>query len=271
MRNDQNVNQIVLFLVGAALITLAVFIIARIKNPQDDYRLPHTIWVYWDSHDPPDFIKQNLERWRTTLSAWDIRYFNRDDIAPILPEQVSALSVQHQSDWLRLYLLKLHGGVWIDAGIIMNSQKALDELYDESIATRSEWTGFKLGEMLENWFIMAPKDSPIIKHWFDEYEKAVRLGFHKYRKEIEQEGIDTHDIYRNVKDVYLTQHACLRAVLTRHYPEKKPSMIVKDATESMFKIHVECDWKRKCILERLSHDDAKKIPFIKMRGADRPV
>lgn len=238
------------------------------SNEVVGYALPRTIWVYWDNREAPDFIKQNVEHWRKSLPTWDIQMLSKEDVVAVLPKHLETLSVQHQSDWLRLYLLKEHGGVWIDAGIVLNSQDALDGLYNESILESSEWTGFRLGDKLENWFIMAPRGSQVIRDWFDEYNRAIEFGFHKYRKEIEREGIDTSDIFTEDNDVYLTQHACLRAVLMRY--DVKPVMVVKDAGESMFKIHVGCEWKKECILERLSQSDAKEIPFIKMRGADRP-
>lgn len=242
----------------------------RSANASPHYDLPRTIWAYWDDPNPPKFIEDNISEWHSNLHGWTITLLNRDSFK--VPEWVakSGLGVQHQSDWIRLYLLKTYGGVWMDAGIITNasnSLQALEELRNQSIAIQSQWTGYALDKKHENWFIMAPHMSPFVIKWFDEYERAIRMGFDVYKAELKKEGVDVSDIYHSEEDTYLTQHACLRAVLTRR--PNTPPMIVRDAYESMFKIHGECNWDKECIQRRIKTTDVSGIPFIKLRGNDR--
>lgn len=278
-------TRIVVMAIALAIVALVVMLavgmsgMLRTKKEQfvidkQPYEVPRVIWAYWDDPSPPQFVVDNIVQWHTVLQGWSINLLNRETIK--VPSAISdgLGRVEHQSDWIRLHLLKEYGGVWMDAGIQANAGalEALEGLRNESMCVKSQWTGYKLNEKHENWFIMAPKRSIVIAAWFDEYERAVRMGFKAYKLKVLKEGVKVNDIYGDKDDVYLTQHACLRAVLTRMQKKGKAlmhAMIARDAYESMFKIHGECKWEVDCIRARVQKGDVNDIPFIKMRGMDR--
>jgi len=145
---------------------------------------------------------------------------------------------------------------------------------------KSEFTGFSYNSdtkdniltYIENWFIMAPLNSTVIQLWSKEYTQAINRGFLYYKKSLFQEQ-DIHiieKIYKkDNKDVYLTQHACLQAVVQKRLKKKVPMLLYKSEL-TMFKLHCQCDWDAACIKYRMKHDKSiKKIPFIKLRGPDR--
>lgn len=247
-----------------------------VTQEQQSYEVPRTIWAYWDDPKPPRFVVDNIMKWHKILKGWSINLLNRETIH--VPSAIAdgLARIEHQSDWIRLHLLREYGGVWMDVGIQVNAPalEALEGLRNESMRVKSQWTGYKLNEKHENWFIMAPKRSLVIRAWFDEYEQAVRMGFKAYKVALLKEGVKINDIYGYDEDVYLTQHACLRAVLTRMQNKNGARvpmhpMIAMDAYESMFKIHGECKWEVDCIRLRVQNGDVNDIPFIKMRGMDR--
>ena len=249
-----------------------------------EYVIPKIIWSYWNNDTPPDIIKQILENREKTLISWNIRhitnsnidtYINKNDI----PFKYKYLSPEHQSDWIRLYVLKKYGGVWMDCSIIVNSSKNLDQLYKKSMNEKSELTGFSYknkllnGEMtsyIENWFIMAPRGSQVIEYWYKEYMNAINMGFHEYKDKLLDEGIFLSNLYDPFDlNVYLTQHSCLQYVL-KNYFKYKPKILLDDASESMFKLQTDCGWDDKCLAEKIEKDpDAKNIPYIKLTGSNR--
>ncbi len=169
----------------------------------------------------------------------------------------------------------------MDASIIVNSGDELESLYKQSVETRSEFTGFYLPShtlnsvketYIENWFIMAPKQSKIIQLWYEEYTTAVEIGFLPYKKRVFSK-IDVSNIYGEKEDdsVYLTQHASLQYVLrVRLEGKEKPNILLFDASDTMFKPHVDCNWDTECTLKFIKETPKEKQPpYIKLRSTER--
>ena len=276
-------------MVSVALGTVIVFIIICILflyfRPRSlkegfSYSLPRTIWSYW--HDPviPPKVASMLQE-REVL-PWEHIVLNEttvhDYIDPSLfPKGYDELSHQHKADWIRLYILKVYGGCWMDASIIVNSGVELESLYERSLEAQSEFTGFYLQRhtlkgvpetYIENWFIMAPKGSRIIELWYEEYTMAVEIGFKAYKKRVFSE-IDVSNIYgRDDDNTYLTQHAALQYVL--RVVTEKANIIIVDASDTMFKPHVDCNWDTECTLKFIRETPKEaQPPFIKLRSNER--
>jgi hypothetical protein len=228
---------------------------------------PKIVWSFWHS-EPPESVASIIESNKNVLTNWDVRFLKHTNVLIPLPKN---LAIQHQSDYLRLLLLSMYGGCWMDASIRVNDQSKIDEMYYRMISENADMVGFSLGQpqlsYVENWFIMAPKGSPLIKEWLDEYKKAVEMGFQRYKNHLFKEGVSISErIYRqNDSNVYLTQHACLQKVLQKS--NEKFKIILYNSEDSMFKIHVQCDWDVNCIKEKLPQ--ATHLPFVKFRGVDR--
>lgn len=266
-------NYTVGFLVCILLTFLSVEFIHR------RYTVPTQIWCYWNS-DIPMSVQKILAKNKQLLKGWNYTVLTDQTLSEFLdvsqfPAEVSKLSAPHKADYIRLALLKQYGGCWLDASIVIHSPGALESIRQVSQRSHSALTAFSLGEpqytYIENWFLMAPKDSPVIKRWFQEYEKAVRMGFKEYKKEVFEKGFHINErIYkRDDGNVYLTQHACLQVV--RQTMDQFPvSVLLYKAEDSMFKLHEECKWNADCIKEKMKKDPTvQEIPFIKLRGNDR--
>jgi hypothetical protein len=259
---------------------------------ESSYVLPKTIWIYWDSPEQPKLISDIIEHNKTVLQGWTINVLNKntviDFIDPLdIPNNFTNYSNQHQSDWFRLTLLHIYGGCWLDASIIVNSNEALEHLRNESIQKKSQFTGFSWHSaddnrfqhpsgtsfpfVIENWFMMAPKNGSLITDFLNEYERALDMSFVKYKKDILQKGIRVDSIYdkNDPEDVYLTQHTCIQKVLQTR--KTLPPMIISKAEDSMFKIRVECNMDCNCIMNKIKDDPANvsRIPYIKLVSCDR--
>ena len=251
--------------------------------------MPKTVWTFWDKNELPPLIEDIKQNNARKLNGWDIKYLIGTDIDKYIskeeyPRKFETLSIQHKADWMRLILLKKYGGVWMDASIIVNENKALNTLYNDSVSINSQFTGFSyktyesntkskrgISLYIENWFIMAPVNSIVIRLWLAQYERAIEIGFDNYRKILDSEGIDTSKVYNDPTDVYLTQHACLQYVLQKLLSEPVPPMIIVPAEETMFKIRYDCNNDGKCVMNKIKYrpDEVRKIPFIKLIGNER--
>ncbi len=260
-------------------ILLIISIIALIVTK---YNIPKVAWSFWDKDVPPIVQRIMKERDRT-MPDWKHILLTNDTLGNYIdlstsPKGYEKLQPQHKADWIRLKLLEKHGGLWLDSSIIVNNGAAINEIYNDAISTRAEIGCFTLNkpvpeEYIENWFIMAPRQSRIIREWLKEFENAIRTGFINYRAAIMASDIPISDsIYNDgPKNVYLTQHACLQVVLKRRI--KTPcKILLYPADRNMFKVQTECDWKYNCIIDKISNDpEVNKLPFIKLRGGEKTI
>jgi hypothetical protein len=267
------------------IILIVIIVLYRgyqIKNSK--YEIPRIIWTHWDNMESaPLLIKNILELRESKLKDWEIhvltnsnidQYINKD----VYPKNYNMLMPSQKSDWIRLYLLNKYGGLWLDAGIIINNEIEFNKIYDTSVLYQSELTGFYLDGSIvnndpttfyESWYIMAPKNSRIIKKWFKEFEYAIDIGFLAYKKEIIKKGVNVDKIFIfGHDDTYLTIHATLQKLLQLK-EIKDPNMILYRAEDTMFKLHIDCNWNSDCIYNKIKNESIKDIPYIKLRGTDR--
>jgi len=247
------------------------------------YTIPRIIWSYWhDPHIPPK-VKEILDERRDILSRWEHRVLNEKTVYDFIPPDefpkgYTALTHQAKSDWIRLYLLKTYAGCWMDSSIIVNSGEELERLYTESLESKTEFTGFYLSShtlqsvketYIESWFILAPLSRPLISLWYEEFTEAVTGGFLPYKKKVFS-AIDVSNIYaKDNDDVYLTIHSSLQYVLRYRLPAI-PSILIVDASDTMFKPHVDCKWNSDCVIAYVKETPKEKQPpYIKLRGNER--
>jgi len=259
------------------LIFIIIFIFISVwyftDSPKKDSK---KIWVFWDSETPPKNVLQIYKYHKRILKTWDIELLNNKTIHKYIkkeefPSNYNNLIIQAKSDWIRLYLLKKYGGVWMDSTIILNSEEALNQLYDKTIQEKSEFSGFtyksdvkdNIYTYIENWFIMCPKNSNLISKWYDEYTHAIDIGFMEYKQELKKGQVYIDPRIYNLDDtqVYFTMHACLQKLLRKDYVHQ-PKMILMKAEESAFKLMDACGWDAKCMKERMEHDPSTKNAWL---------
>jgi hypothetical protein len=258
----------------------------------DSYNLPKTIWIYWDSPEQPKVISDIIKYNQSVLQGWTIHVLNKNTLKDFInpdsfPKDYGNYGPEHQSDWIRLVLLKDYGGCWLDASIIVNSKEAMENLYTRSQKEQSQFTGFSWHSSdknifrhpsgasfplaIENWFIMAPKNGSLITAFLKEYESAMKMTFIEYKKTVLAQNIKVYPIY-NINDynyLYLTQYTCIQKVLQTL--DRIPPMIILKSEDSMFKIRVDCNMDCTCIMNKLRNDPkiALDIPYIKLVACDR--
>ena len=260
-------------------ILLAIAVIAFVLLTYRPYELPKIVWTHWDTANLPDFQRLNLDRMRRYLPDWTVNFMTDESFATIcpagdFPPNYDALSKQHKADFIRLWLLKKHGGVWLDSSIVLN--QSINDLHAECLSKKAELSGFYIEgtttdnrwPVFENWFIMAPAHSRFIEVWYDEYCKAIASGFLAYKAAAKRDRVHFHNLLTDENDIYLTQHLCFQKVLQHKLPDSK--IIYKRAEDTMFRIQGSCKWNRACINAAFRNPQIAKLPYFKLIGGDRP-
>lgn len=80
---------------------------------------PKIIWIFWAQglDEAPDLVRHCIGSWEARNPSWDIRILDDKTVSQYVDQTQfpDGLSIQSRSDLIRLKLLKLHGGVWVDA------------------------------------------------------------------------------------------------------------------------------------------------------------
>lgn len=259
----------------------------RIEGFFEEHRIPRVIWSYWDKPTKPQLVEHITRCWSSRLSGWTIHHLNNDTYMSYLPKgcsipNMSNLKPAHFADWLRLKLLETHGGVWMDASIVprrdtflnsMHHQIDINSKYEVYVCHSGITDGIPL---IENFFIIAPPQSPFIKDWLSEYEKAIAIGFETYRDVLMNKNPEHIDLKQIQKiyasdDTYLTQHVCAQVVIQRR--GSHPNYILTtDAYDSLYAHVKKNGWNCQKNMEELIYTDLyDHIDMVKLIRYDRQV
>jgi len=274
------------YIFNIIILIIIIYIFFRLSLNKESYfnDVPKIAWTYWDDMDTiPDSVTKILNKRKEVLIGWNSIVLNKNNINEYIdphefPNNYDYLMPAHKSDWIRLCLLKKYGGLWLDAGIIINSIDALNQMYDESIKLDSELSVFYLESnminndpmtYIENWYILAPANSRIINAWYNEFTSAIKMDFINYKNELINLGIKIDQVIGGEGNTYLTMHAALQKIIQLNLINN-PRIILYKAEDSMFKIQHMCNWNKSCVIDKLINDgETKNIPYIKLRGMDR--
>ena len=185
-------------------------ILSKLKAFQPPTSSERNLWAFWHSglSNSPPWNQRNVVSWVRRLGpSWTIRVLDRVEESPVhvskyvdssffpeafLDNKMDGPHVPpHMADLIRLPLVYLYGGVWLDVGFLLF--RNLDDLCWNALSdptTPFEMAGFKVTftpemGMVHNGFIAARKGNMCIKYWHDiflEVWKGVTTteGMHKH-------------------------------------------------------------------------------------------
>lgn len=251
---------------------------------------PKIIWTYWNTTTIPPNVQEILRNRANVLTSWQqiiLSDTTLDNYVNPPPDVVNTLIPQHKADWLRLALLKKYGGCWMDATIVVNSEKEMNELYDLTVSKQAEFTGFytprhiinnDISTFVENSCMIAPRNSRLISTWYNEYMRACTMGFSNYRNMVRSKYTFSPMIYnQDNEEVYLTAYGAFQ-VSYQHILKKEVKIVLLNSFEYIYKLHWECfneknnDYDHDCITSRLRDDPSvKQMAFIKITNHTRKV
>jgi len=253
----------------------------KIKKHKNNvqYELPKNIYCFWHDYETDNFIKLFIDNWKKKCNDWNIIVLHKNNVDEYTNgymKKYNNLDNTKYSDFLRLYLLKEYGGVWIDISTIILNGKFLDDYRNEMIQNQydcmlyeySNRTVNKKYPYFESWFIMAPKNSRLINDWYNIFQDAFDIGFVEFKKNILiPSGLDlSSTITTNENDIYLFIHACINYLM---YNDNHYNILIKNASESMFKIQNDTQWDNGKILNEICNKNFNNMYSVKLVGNQR--
>ncbi|WP_293298917.1 capsular polysaccharide synthesis protein [Pedobacter sp. UBA4863] len=145
--------------------------------------VPKIIWLYWDDETMTSTTVQLcINQIKNLHPDYQINLLNRVnmmDFLPTFPSELLKKPSNFVSDMIRLMLLEQHGGVYLDATVLLS--KRLDwslamqqQDHGEAVLYYTEEnTRDEKYPMIETWFIAAVPQSKFIKAWRNEYQNCI--------------------------------------------------------------------------------------------------
>jgi len=174
------------------------------------------IYILWFQgfENAPDIVKRCIDSWKYYNPTWNIQIICNDNLIKYLNIedyiQINKLTINNTalSDVIRIILLKLYGGLWVDATTFCN--KPLDDWLNEYISE-----GFfafdKPGpdRLISSWFLYSDIDNYIINSWFDLTIKYYKINntphtyfwFHYLFGQLYNSDIKFKKIWNSVKKI----------------------------------------------------------------------
>jgi hypothetical protein len=192
-------------------------------------KIPNVIWTFWDG-DEPELVKKCIGSWKRYNPEYKVIVLNKTNIKDYLSDDIDTIPhtgdfIQRYADFVRVNVVKKHGGIWMDASIIC--QKSLMWIHEIQNSSGSEYIcyyrdGFstdkfrKNAPITENWFFASVKES---KYITDLYKEMIRFSkipkVSDYLDELRNEEIDFQNLPPERYD-YLVMYLIGSAVLQRN-------------------------------------------------------
>ena len=240
--------------------------------------IPRILWSYWQGGTPPLLVQRCFDHWRRLHPHFEIRILDERGVLrylPAIPAALDGASAAKRADWIRLELLRRHGGIWLDASTILT--QPLDWVLQEQARTGADFVGYYLQQytsvpqrpVVENWFMAAPPGSPFIEDLQREFTQEViaRTG-EQYIAHLQAQGLYTQALQRIDMPAYLTMHLALQVILLRGGSYR---LGLSPAESGPYFLHVQGRWRRAALKLRLlfMHARGPLPPLIKLRSPDR--
>ncbi|MBP7531757.1 MAG: capsular biosynthesis protein [Ottowia sp.] len=242
--------------------------------------IPRRIWSYWNGAGLDLVVGQCIDNWRRQCPDYDIEVLNADNlerfVAPgDLPPGFARLAPPKQADWLRLYLVRHHGGFWLDASIVLT--QSLDWLRAHQQAQRSEFAGFFLQgythderwPVVESWAFGAPAHAPFVSAWQQEFHHAlIEQGTAAYLAALRDQPSGAQLLQGIADPDYLLIHVAAQQVLRRDNTYRLALLCAEDTAYYYQKA---LSWKWYLLYPRLClvPEQGASAPLVKLRGGER--
>ena len=264
-------------------ILVVIFLILVINRVSSSFQseIPKIIWTYWVEEDLPDLVQKCVDSWKKFNPDYDIRILNRNSVKQWVPDlDLRELKMNdgpaRESDFVRLSILPIYGGIWADASIKMN--RSMDYIRDIQQEKQCEVVGYYLESftsrseypVIESWFFGCIPGSSFMENWRDEF---MKLNTHnsagEYVDAKRRQGVDLQTIKWLE---YLAIHVSAQTVMQLMMkPQEVASKLHLMKAEDGPLNHVpKNDGDLAKSLREICHNGSLS-PFIKLRHTDRNV
>lgn len=243
------------------------------------YSVPKIIWTFWSVKSPSSFASLCIERWIQLHPDYQVLVINEQNIVDYLPEfdltlfDHLLLPIQNVTDLIRLSLLEIYGGVWLDASVFIECR--IDEIFDLQ-SNQFDFLGYfdKLGEkrqfppIVETWFLIAPIGSPFISLWRKELLNCFQSSNPKEYYKNRDDYYLLIEGYEHIQDYMLVYIA--QQIVLRYCSDHFNIMLYQSEFGPAFVNH-KCGWNGVNIARFLILEKYKNVnlPAVKLMGNAR--
>lgn len=249
-----------------------------INEKSNKHNIPKKIWSYWHDTNLPKFVQICIQSWKKYNPDYEIVVLNKDAVKQYvhIPENINNHpnfndSIQRYTDLVRLYVLEEHGGVWLDASILM--KKPLDVIFEKKPGDFyayyiDEFTENKNYPVIENWFFACEKGCPFVNAWKEEF---LRLKDYENVTEYVKDTTKTVDKQKILWPEYLAMHVSAQKVLQiDKYPLDK--LVLYRAEDEPLYYFEKSGWDyEKSVQMTCDESDKINVPFLKFVNPQRNI
>ncbi|MDR7332433.1 capsular polysaccharide synthesis protein [Roseateles asaccharophilus] len=244
--------------------------------------IPKIIWTYWQQAPAPRFIQACLDNWRRFAPDHQVRVLDRSTVGdwlPTLRADFDTLPAYRQSDWLRVQLLARHGGVWMDASMLLS--RDLGWLHATRQARAADYVGFYIDRytnrpklpIVENWLMASVAGGRFVTALAAAFDRALDEGAESLLQRLRDEGRHERVVQALTEDFqrYLLMHVAASELLDRE--PQLARLVLLRAEDGPFAWHAGVGWRKRHLYARLALVPCPRVlpAVLKLRGGDREV
>lgn len=244
--------------------------------------IPKIIWTYWQSAPAPAFIQACLDNWRQFAPDHQVRLLDRDSIAswlPALRPDFDTLPAYRQADWLRVHLLARHGGIWMDASMLLS--RDLGWLHETQRRRAADYVGFYIDRyttrpslpIIENWMMASVPGGTFAGALAAAFDRALDEGAEALLQRLRAEDRHARVVQGLTEDFqrYLLMHVAASDLLDRQ--PQLARLVLLRAEDGPFAWHAAVGWRKRHLFARLALAPCPRMlpAVLKLRGGDRAV
>ena len=252
------------------------------QAPACNAEIPKVIWTCWHTAPAPAFIEACLANWRRFAPDHELRLLDRASITtwlPALRADFDTLPAYRQADWLRIQLLARHGGLWMDASMLLS--RSLSWLHEARARHAAEYVGFYIARystrpelpIVKNWFMASVPGGGFVTALAAAFDRALDEGAEAQLQRLRAEGRHAQVVQALTEDFqrYLLMHVAATDLLDRE-PQAHRLALLR-AEDGPFAWLAGVGWRKRHLYARLALTPcpAHMPALIKLRSGDRTV
>lgn len=255
------------------------------------YCFPRVVWTYWTGSGIPDDINEMLNVTRESLTHITFCFLTDGNLSDFLhdrmfPQSFQTLHPRGKADYVRVCLLEKYGGVWIDASMIINSEREMEWIILEAVKFRSVFVGShpqsqRRAYIFEAAIMGCPQNSSYMKVLKIEFDEMIGSdpedGIYKICEYLTSQGYANHrSLCKYAKKQgshsYLPWIDLIFHQVAFRYPNLSSTILFLPSSLSPTRLSRECNFSFECEKCRLLHDaKTRDIPFIHLHRDFREV
>ncbi|MFD1771629.1 capsular polysaccharide synthesis protein [Sphingobacterium suaedae] len=209
--------------------------------------VPKKVWIYWDSQKIPYTVQTIIDINRDSSPDYEFVVLTPGNVFDFIPEVdfPKDLLRAHKADYIRLQLLALYGGVWVDATTILIEGLGWiekvnnDRQFDLLGYYRDKSTLDYSFPIVETWFLAAPPENRFILLWLELFSPILDYGSTDFFQQLKSRKDYALLSQRMSDPSYLLLNLCEQQA-SRELGDV--NMFLKRCEDSAFYIQEQCEW-----------------------------